>query len=129
MPEAHQQVAGWTPERLIDWAAKTGPATAELVRQVIARRAHPQQGYRSALGILRLSSSYGSERLEAAARRALTIGAFSCRSVESILKTGLDRRALPESDPAKEQPITHANIRGGLYYTRLSREPKTRYEC
>lgn len=127
MPEAHRAVAGWTPERLIDWAAKTGPATAELVRQVIARRAHPQQGYRSALGILRLASTYGSDRLEAAARRALSIRAFTYRSIESILKTGLDRQALPASAPAVEEPIAHSNIRGARYYTTIN--PNTRYEC
>lgn len=122
------------PERLIDWAAKTGPATAELVQEVIASRAHPQQGYRACLGILRLGEAHGAERLEAAARRALAIGARSYRSVASILKHGLDRRPLPEPDEA-ETPIEHDNIRGPGYYaqdclgTHHVLNQTERYEC
>jgi transposase len=129
LPEAHRHVAGFAPERLIDWAAKTGPATAELIRQVIARGAHPQQGYRSALGILRLGSRYGPERLEGAARHALDIGAASYRSVESILKHELDLRTALAARPESAPPIVHANIRGADYYTMLTPNPKTRYEC
>ena len=59
-------------------------ATAELVEAILASRPHPQQGFRACLGILRLGKSFGDQRLEAAARRALHIGARSYRSVHSI---------------------------------------------
>jgi transposase len=120
MPPAHRHVAEWTPERLTDWAARTGPATAQLIAEIMAARAHPQQGYRACLGIVRLGESHGRERLEAASRRALAIGARSYRSMASILKHGLDEHPLPEaSEPAT--PIRHANIRGARYYS----EPET----
>ncbi len=134
MPPSHRHYADWTPERLTGWAAKTGPATAELVEEIIASRAHPQQGYRACLGILRLGEAHGAERLEAAARRALAIGARSYRSVASILKHGLDRRPLPEPEAA-EAPIEHDNIRGAGYYgedslgTHHVLHQNQRYEC
>ncbi len=115
MPKSHRQYAEWTPQRLIRWAEKTGAATAGVVQTILARRAHPQQGYRSCLGIMRLGKSFGEDRLEAACRRALKLGSCSYKSIESILRQGLDRQALPE----QQQPdlsIAHENIRGSDYY-------------
>lgn len=116
MPKAHREYARWTPQRLIRWARTFGPATAELIGVILASRAHPQQGFRSCLGILRLEKSFGPERLEAAARRALAIEARSYRSVHSILKNGLDQQSLPGTDNVDHEPIVHTNIRGADYY-------------
>jgi transposase len=77
MPKAHRQYAEWTPQRLIQWAANSGMATSRVVETILESRPHPQQGFRSCLGIMRLGKRYGAERLEAACRRALTIGACS----------------------------------------------------
>jgi len=116
MPKAHRQYAEWTPKRLIRWAAGTGVATARVVETILASRAHPQQGFRSCLGIMRLGKSYGTERLEAACRRALKIGACSYKSIESILKNELDQKPLPEP-PKPSSPLpSHDNIRGPKYY-------------
>jgi transposase len=115
MPAAHRQYAEWTPERLIRWAEKTGPATAGVIQTLLHSRAHPQQGFRACLGILRLSKGYGDERLEAACRRALRIGSASYKSIDSILRQGLDRKALPEQQEL-ELGIAHENIRGAGYY-------------
>jgi len=115
MPESHQKWAQWTPDRFIRWAAKIGPHTQRLIENVLNSRAHPQQGFRSCLGILRLAKSYGDDRLEAASQRALSIGGTSYRSVESILKHNLDQRPLPDQS-SKDQPIAHINIRGARYY-------------
>ena len=115
MPTAHRHYVAWTPQRLIRWAADSGAATAQVVETILASRPHPQQGFRSCLGIMRLGKSYGAERLEAACRRALTLGACSYKSIESILKNGLDRTPLPASPPAPA-PLHHGNIRGPEYY-------------
>jgi transposase len=115
MPQAHRRHAEWTPGRLIRWAAQTGPATAQVIGDILASRPHPEQGFRSCLGILRLSRHYGSDRLEAACRRALAIQSLSYRSVESILKTGLDRRPLQAPPPERPHP-RHPNLRGATYY-------------
>lgn len=116
MPTAHQQYAYWTPQRLVCWAEKTGSATAEVVATILSSRAHPQQGFRSCLGIMRLGKTYGDERLEAACQRALRLGTTNYKSLQSILKTGLDRQALPEADEVTPEPIAHPNIRGAGYY-------------
>ena len=116
MPTAHQQYADWTPQRLVGWAQKTGPATAGLIATILGSRAHPQQGFRSCLGVMRLGKSYGDERLEAACQRALRLNAASFKSLQSILKHGLDRQPLPGEKDASNEPITHPNIRGAGYY-------------
>jgi transposase len=115
MPKSHQKWAQWTPDRFIRWAAKIGVNTQKLIENVLNSRAHPQQGFRTCLGILRLAKSYGDDRLEAASRRAVSIGGTSYRSVESILKHNLDQKPLPDQ-PSKNPPIEHTNIRGARYY-------------
>ncbi|NMG56928.1 IS21 family transposase, partial [Aromatoleum aromaticum] len=76
---------------------------------------HPEQGYRACLGLMRLGRQYGNERLEAAATRAVTLGAMRYRSVASILKSGLDRAPLPASTAQQSElalPAAHENLRG-----------------
>lgn len=113
-PDPHKKYLEWTPSRIIRWAEQTGANTARLVRHIIGDKEHPEQGYRSSLGLLRLGKRYSDERLEAACGRALTIGAFSYKSVKSILEKGLDR--LPADEPLQTTPIRHENLRGAEYY-------------
>jgi len=115
MPKSHRQYAEWTPQRLIRWAGKTGSATAAVVQTILERRAHPQQGFRSCLGIMRLGKSFGQDRLEAACRRALKLGCCTYKSIESILRQGLDRQAWPKQQEL-DLPLEHDNIRGSDYY-------------
>ena len=114
MPPHHQRWLEWTPERFLRWGQKIGPACATLIQTIISTRAHPQQGFRAALGILRLAKSYDAPRLEMAYQRALDIGATSYRSLQSILKKGLERQGLCEPQPLRA--IEHDNIRGATYY-------------
>jgi transposase len=115
MPEAHRRHAAWTPGRIVAWAERSGPATGALVALIMASRPHPEQGFRSSLGIMRLGRRYGDERLEAACARALAIRAHSYRSIESILKAGLDAVPLPGDEPGPTIGH-HANVRGPAYY-------------
>jgi transposase len=115
MPESHRRHLEWTPSRIVSWARQTGPATGEFAEGILKSRPHPEQGYRSCLGIMRLGRRYGSDRLEAACKRALTVRAFSYRSVESILKNGLDRHPLPDQ-PRIRPHRQHENLRGPHYY-------------
>jgi transposase len=116
MPAAHREVASWTPARITAWAARTGPATAALTEAIMSARPHPELGFRSCLGILRLADRYGPERLEAACARALAYGARSYKSVKSMLDTGLDREPLGER-PRQPPAPQHENLRGAGYYT------------
>ena len=114
MPVRHQKYLEWTPERFLRWAAKIGPHTAGLADKIITSRIHPQQAYRTLMGIMRLGKSYSEVRLEAACGRAIAIGSTSYRSVESILKNSLDRKPLQQKD--ESVPVRHSNIRGSHYY-------------
>lgn len=114
MPKAHRAHMEWTPKRMLNWAQKIGPNTEGLVSAILRDRPHPEQGYRSCLGILRLAKKYTDERLEVACGISLQVRARSYRHVEGVLKNGLDRveKNEPESPPA----IDHENIRGPGYY-------------
>ncbi len=115
MPRSHQQYGDWSPARFIRWAEKMGPSTVQTITAVLSARHHPQQGYRACLGILRLSQSYGEDRLEAACGRALLLGTCRYKSIESILKHGLDSKPIPEQQDLN-LPEDHDNIRGPSYY-------------
>jgi transposase len=114
MPPAHQKYLEWSPERLVSWAKKTGPHTAQVVQVLLQSRQHPQQAYRSCLGLLRLGDRYGQERLEAACRRALPAGIHSYKGVKNILDAKLDQVEIEE--PSAIVPASHENIRGREYY-------------
>jgi transposase len=115
MPSAHRRYAEWTPARLMHEAEKIGSATLALFDAIMHAKPHPEQGFRSCLGILRLAKQYGADRLEAACRRGNDIGARSYGSIASILQHGLDRAYAQEKVP-DGAPIRHANIRGQGYY-------------
>jgi len=114
MPSAHRRYAEWNPERFRRQARDIGPNTEALVVAVLARRPHPEQGFRTCLGVLRLFRGIEAARAEAVCARAIEIGALSYASVVSILKHKLDRRASPQA--ADGTPILHANIRGSRYF-------------
>jgi len=114
-PKAHQRHLEWTPSRLVDWAKTIGPATAELFDRIMASKRHPEQGYRSCLGILRLSKEYTAQRVEAAARRAIALHACSYQSIKSILKCNLDSQTI-EPTASPKPPLDHPNIRGSEYF-------------
>jgi len=115
-PKAHARHMAWTPGRLIGWAQNVvGPLCAAVVERLLADKPHPEQGYRSCLGIMRLGRSYAKERLEKACARALAADACSYRSVRSILETGLDRQPL-EPASAERGVQEHTNLRGAAYY-------------
>ncbi len=117
MPEAHQKQLEWTPERLINWAQKIGEHCSQAVKAILESKPHPELGYRACLGIMRLSRDHGSQRLEAACRRALAFNTCSYQSIKSILNTKLDKAPLPGSEEPTPLPVQeHENVRGETYY-------------
>jgi transposase len=113
MPSSHRRYRDWTHERIRSAAAKIGPDTDTLIDVILRSRPHPEQGFRSAIGILGLVKRYGAERLDAACARALLLNARSYKSVAAILKSGKDKAPAATADA----PILlHPNIRGRGYY-------------
>jgi len=113
-PKSHQRYLEWTPSRILEWVQTIGPDCAKVVAQILTERPHPEQGFRSALGIIRLGKALGHDRLEAACRRALHFGTCSYTSLKSILQNNLDAQPLEPELPLAS-PL-HENLRGSPYY-------------
>jgi len=113
MPPSHQYMRDWSPSRLVNWATTIGKQTARQVDTLLNSRRHPEQAYRSCLGLLRLADKFGKERLEAACTKANSFGMASFKSVQNILVNNQDK--LPPSSP-EHNPISHSNLRGGNYF-------------
>ncbi|MBO0944191.1 MULTISPECIES: IS21 family transposase [Comamonadaceae] len=116
MPASHWAHLQWTPAKLIAWGERVGAATASVVRWQMEHRQHPEQGYRSCLGLMRLGREYGADRLEAACARAQSIRSPSYKSIASILGCGLDQRPLDAPMAAQASLPLHENVRGPGYY-------------
>jgi transposase len=116
MPSAHRHHASWTPSRLVAYAEKIGPSTAALFEAIMADRPHPEQGFRTCLGILALTRTYDNARVDAACRRGVSIRARSVASIRSILRNGLDHAFLDEGSRPDREPVRHGNIRGRDYF-------------
>jgi transposase len=114
MPSAHRRYAEWTPERFQRQARDIGPDTEGLILALLARRPHPEQGFRTCLGVLRLFRGIDAARAEAVSRRAIEVGGLSYASIASILKHRLDQKASPQA--ADGTPLLHDNIRGSGYF-------------
>ncbi len=113
-PKSHQKYLQWTPGRMIEWAKTVGPECAKVVENILQDRPHPEMGFRSCLGIIRLAKAVETARLEAACRRALHYGACSYTSIKSILDKQLDAAPLEQELPLPSPK--HPNLRGGPYY-------------
>jgi transposase len=114
MPSAHRRYASWNPRRLQCWARTIGPTTESLIIAVLANRPHPEQGFRTCLGVLRLFRGIERARAEAVAAHALAIGAFNYRSIASILTNNLDRNQPASTSPTSV--LQHLNLRGPGYF-------------
>jgi len=113
-PASHSQHLEWTPSRMISWGKSIGPNTGAVLEEILNRQQHPEQGFRSCLGVIRLHDSYPTERLEKACARALKYGTVNRRSIEAILKNNLES-AVDEPEPQLALPL-HENVRGAGYY-------------
>ena len=114
MPSSHRRYAEWTPDQFRRWAGKIGPNTEGLISAVLASRPHPEQGFRTCLGILRSYRGLDAGRVEAVSARAVKLGVLNCKGVASLLARKPDSTAAKDSSPATL--FDHANLRGRGYY-------------
>jgi transposase len=124
MPRAHREQKEWGVQRLIQWSEGVGTHTQQVISHLLTSKPHPQQGLRSGLGLVSLGRRYGLDRVEAACRRACEIGSLSLTSVESILKSGLDRVAFEQAEKLQAEIYLHENVRGADYYLQITEEEK-----
>ena len=118
MPTAHKHQAEleeWTPDRVYQWAESIGSYVKECCEIIIERCEHPQQGFRSCLGVLRLAKTYTNKRLDNACFRAISHGHVGLKTIRNILVNKLDKLDIPKQDENFIN-IDHENIRGAKYY-------------
>jgi hypothetical protein len=114
MPSSHRHYAEWTPDRFCRWAGKIGPNTEALISAVLASRKHPEQGFRTCLGILRSYRGLDASRVEAVSTRALELGVLNCKGIASLLARKPDDATTKNDSPTTL--FDHANLRGPGYY-------------
>ena len=126
-PESHRAHSEWSPERMKQWAGSIGPKTAELVSEIFKRKEHPEQAYRSVLGVIRLAKTCGEARMERASARALALDSPSYKTISSMLKHRMENEPVG-SDPSPRQTemqfesqtklsrAPHEHVRGKGYY-------------
>lgn len=113
MPSQHRYVAEWNPDYFIQQAKAIDEVVEFYIRQVLLKKAHPEQAYKSCQGILSFAKRVGQQRLINACKRAHEIGYYNYKTIEDILKKNMD--AYIEEAPTQIMP-KHENIRGGNYY-------------
>lgn len=113
MPPQHRYVTEWNPAFFMDKAKAIDPEVEYYISQVLGKKQHPEQAYRSCQGILSLAKRVGNERLIKACKRAHEIGYYNYKIIDDILKNNLDK--YDEETPTANMP-DHENIRGGNYY-------------
>jgi transposase len=126
MPSSHRRYAEWTPSRMIEWARDIGPELGGYVEELLKRKRHPEQGFRSVLGLIGLGAKHGNERLLKAVKRAVQLGLYSYNGVRTMLEKRMESAPLPsilgahgkkEAQEARQIDLLAAeNIRGPDYY-------------
>ena len=115
MPKNHQKQNEHSKERFIQWANQIGLYTCIVVKRILEEKPHPEQAYRSCLGLLRLAKKYTDKRLEQACSYGFSQSAYSRENISSILENNLDQ-LIDEPSETNLTAHTHKNIRGSSYY-------------
>jgi hypothetical protein len=123
MASYHQYLTDWNPGRFIAEANKIHSDVGYYIEQVILKKPHPEQAYKSCQGILSFSKRLGNERLIRACQRAHQYGIYHYRIIENILQRNLDQNDMEED--TLPMP-THDNIRGKEYFNKIitNQKPK-----
>jgi transposase len=114
LASTHQFITEWTPPRFIEWAASIDKDVELLIINILNKKQHPEQAYKSCMGVLSLPKKYGKERLIKACSKALEYGIYNYKIVQTILEKGLDQT--PDDESNKNELPNHENIRGSEYY-------------
>ena len=113
LASTHRFLSDWTPEHFINWASSINEDVKLYILKVLERRQHPEQAYKSCIGILSFARKAGNDRLIAACQRALGYGSYSYKTIQTILEKGMD---VFNEKPQHPPMPSHDNIRGEQYY-------------
>lgn len=115
LASTHKFMSDWTPARFLSWAESIGHETKLLIYNILDKKQHPEQAYKSCIGVLSLAKKVGPQRLNNACKRALAFNSYNYMAIQSILEKGLDQIDDEESSMQVKMPL-HENIRGEGYY-------------
>ena len=115
-PASHRAHLEWTPSRIINWGKSKGGFTGDFIEKLLMSKPHPEQGYRAALGVIRLADKYGEDRLNAACEKALKLHSITYKTVQNLLKNGME--SVTQENKLKQMEIltSNENVRGKEYY-------------
>ena len=116
MPPGHKFMDDWSVDKFLSWAGNVGEPVLEVVDTILCRKQHPEQGYKTCLGILNLAKQYGKERLNNACKRALYFEHLTYKMIKNILDNGLDSMQDKIEQDNQLEMFHHENIRGPEYY-------------
>ena len=115
LASTHRFVSDWTPERFTTWADSIHEDVKLYILKILDRKQHPEQAYKSCVGILGFAKKVGNERLIKACQRALGYGVYNYKTIQRILEKELDLQDSPDETDQLKMPF-HDNIRGENYY-------------
>mgnify|MGYP003684906137 FL=1 len=114
MPSHHNFVSEWSSEKFISWAGNIGQDCQDYIIKILDKKQHPEQSYKSCMGVLQLNNKVGRIRLNNACKRALDYGGYNYNIIVNILEKGWD---IIEDTPEEQSQVpNHKNIRGKEYY-------------
>jgi transposase len=114
LASTHQFITDWTPQRFINWAESIDENVKQFITQLLEKKQHPEQSYKSCMGVLSYVKKVGSHRLSNACKRALEHNIYNYKIIQKILENGYDMLE-DKPDETIELP-EHQNIRGENYY-------------
>jgi len=115
LASAHKFVSEWTPEKFIAWANAIHPDVKTFITNILEKKKHPEQSYKSCIGVLSFEKKVGKDRLVKACQRALDYGIYNYKIIQKILDEKMDMLSDDENQEQLAIPV-HENIRGEDYY-------------
>jgi hypothetical protein len=132
MPKNHQYQRDrdrFDGARYRAWAANIGENTHAVIETMLSAQHVEETAYRSCMGVLQMSKTYGRQRLEAACQKARAMNSCTYTTIKNILGNAQDKVPLngpPYGDgqlnhdihdlmpePARPKPTpAHENLRG-----------------
>ena len=116
MASTHRFVSEWSAEKFTSWAESIHPDVKLFIERVLEKKHHPEQAYKSCVGVLSFAKKVGKERLILACQRALDYGYYNYKIIQTILDKGLDKENETSSESSQLEMPLHDNIRGENYY-------------
>lgn len=114
LASAHRFVTQWSPQRFINWGASIDEHVKEFITKLLEQKQHPEQAYKSCMGVLSFAKKVEKERLSAACKRAIDYNIYNYKIIQTILQKGLD--TIDQNTEEANKLPNHQNIRGNNYY-------------